>query len=283
MRNGKVESKKRLERSVIYIALIILAFILAATLWFLTGVALPEIKAQAPVDQVVERSSPEIERTIDPSGDCASVTSPITHRFSRDMASLVEWLRESNGSIPGQGSSFSHQPVKVGADSLKSSMVSPDAGLRVNVNAFIDVKGGVLSVLPYFSELLWNPSGQSADTQHVGFGFPLLIVTDATGSGAGWHLNVRTAKDIAQFGFLHCVEFALSNEGIGLIFGNQKPISLLVQSTRLNNLDQILVFASPGQGMGTYAIAPVFTSAPSGREVWNVDSHLIVVSLIASP
>ncbi len=283
MRNGKVVSKKRLERSVIYVALIMLAFILAVILWFLTGVALPEIKVQSPVHQVVERSSPEIERTIDPSGDCASVTSPITNRFSRDMASLDEWLGESKVSIPGQGSSFSRQPDEVGANSLKSSMVSPDAGLRVTVNASIDVMGGVLSLLPYSSELLWNTSGQSADTQHVGFGFPLLIVTDATGLGAGWHLNVRTAKDIAQFGFLHCVEFALSNEGIGLIFGNQKPISLRVQSTRLNSLDQILVFASPGQGMGTYAIAPVFTSAPSGREVWKEDSDLMVVCLIASP
>jgi hypothetical protein len=129
------------------------------------------------------------------------------------------------------------------------------------------------------NEYLEDASDQSA--------LPLLVVVDARGNGAGWHLAVRATEeaaaesgaspDVSRF------ELSLPNANIKSIDGYVAPSSLATLPTPLSEADQVVAEAEPGEGMGTFGLVPSIFEVTIGRESRGDPVLVLDLSLIASP
>lgn len=121
---------------------------------------------------------------------------------------------------------------------------------------------------PSFS---WNPSWRT---------------TDATGTGNGWHLNVRATHFTDGVGNTIPVAYLtliLPNGNIVIVAGNQKPASQMTTQTPLSTLDQMLALAAPGTGMGSYDMTGSFTlSVPPGTPP-GFYSSAVNLTILAGP
>ncbi len=199
---------------------LLLALLMAVTSYYLSRLISTGLKHPSSIHQGVEGSDPGIEIAFDPIDDCPPLLLSNHDPIPAETAVLVKWLGGNYPVRPGLGSSTSRHLVEVADERLNSSEDSTGTGLPVIVNASIDVKGGVLSLLADGRKFPGSISGLNADAWRGGFGFPTMVITDATGLGAGWHLNIRSAEGEADFSFLHCLKLALPADGIVTISGD---------------------------------------------------------------
>lgn len=153
-------------------------------------------------------------------------------------------------------------------------MPLPESGDRVNANAMVVLRAGVLSIeTGIFGTVDIRP--------------PTFQVSDASGTGSGWHLQIRArpsdsqARNISDLVSLYTI--ALPSENIHRVNGEGMPTSRITVPTRLSTHDQELAFAEQGEGMGRFLMKMAVENAfPIEPELGLRDLPL-VLSLVASP
>lgn len=219
--------------------------------------------------------------TLSSTDDCVALalnTSPTT---KQDQENLVMWMRQELGAT---SSGFIGQAPHSATIILnQDNEEQPRTDAFVHVDASIEVKGGVLSLIPRSrkADLLVGLGSDLMRSSPVIL--PFLIVSDATGLGGGWQMTVRINEDNSPSGDMYCWALMLPQEGIVRIYGNDDPESQIIDSSRLNTKDQLVVYAKPNQGMGMYLTAPYVTDAPTTYRHENDNLALLVVCLIAGP
>ena len=130
----------------------------------------------------------------------------------------------------------------------------------------VDLIGGSLSVTTYdvvMGSVTLDGTNQVAVSDAVSNNW---IATDATGSGNGWNLTI-TATNFSDGGGQEIdiskpnTEFKmqLTDANVGVISGNTKPVTQVAALTPISNATPLkFLVASPGTGMGSYAIHPNF-------------------------
>lgn len=264
--SNHLNQKARVARFTIPITLIIIIL-------FLIGIPMCLLAMVAPVGESILATA--IQE--DASGDYAAITPSITDQNPcRPLAPVEQAKIDSDYSI--LSASLSYQAGETETVFTQTTMTRSSNVREMKIEAAVEVLGGGLTLTPPSDVSQWNSGEHIILSGDVEFLIPIFVVTDSTGLGSGWHLNVRSDNQDWEHARLNCLHIALSNEDIERLFGNQKPASLIILPTRLDRRDQVLALAAPGEGMGKFAIAPVLSDQPA-----SVDTGPIVVNLIASP
>jgi hypothetical protein len=212
------------------------------------------------------------------SGDYAALTPPITDQNPCSPAAPLERQAKIDSDYSILSASLSYQAGETETVFPQSTITRSSNVREVKIEASVNVLGGGLTLTPPSNQSHWKSGEHIVVVGDVELVIPIFIVTDSTGLGSGWHLNVRSDNKDWEHARLNCLHIVLSNEDIEKLVGNQKPASLIILPTRLDRKDQVLALAAPGEGMGKFAIAPVLSDQPD-----SVDTGPIVVNLIASP
>jgi len=154
----------------------------------------------------------------------------------------------------------------------------------VLADATITVSGGTLSVTPQavaFAGVTLNGADQTSTGTSSAWS-----ASDLTGSGSGWHINVKATdfsdgagNSIAVGGF----RIQLQAGNISTVAGNTAPSSQIASLTALSTTDQSLLSAASGAGMGTYNFTPNFDLAVPAETFAGSYSSTVTVSAVSGP
>ena len=111
-------------------------------------------------------------------------------------------------------------------------------------------------------------------------------VKDPTGTGAGYHVNIK-ATDFSD-GAGHIIAVSgfrtlLPEASIVLVQGNEKPLSGMTTATALSGTDQVLLSAALNKGMGTYTANPTFTLDVPAETYAGAYESVVTVQIVAGP
>jgi WxL domain surface cell wall-binding len=110
-------------------------------------------------------------------------------------------------------------------------------------------------------------------------------VSDPTGTGAGYRVNIR-ATDFANGTHTLTVanfRLALSDSDIVTVAGNLKPVSSLTSPHALLTTDQTLIVAGPDTGIGTYTLLPTFSLTIPADTYAGIYTATITATIVAGP
>ena len=108
---------------------------------------------------------------------------------------------------------------------------------------------------------------------------------DATGTGAGWHLNINATdfSDGSHTILASEMDMQLTNANITVVSGNAKPTSSFTVMTPLANADQEFASAALTEGMGTYNLVPDFQLSIAADAYAGSYSSTVTVTAVAGP
>jgi hypothetical protein len=172
-----------------------------------------------------------------------------TPRVDKKATSLGKVL---NPSQPAISSSPPHSNLTPSAQPTESVV------MRATVQAVLHARGTFLWIVPETSQVGGQMGLKEQEKDSFLFS-PSWNVINATGSKDGWHLNIQATDFQGAAGNSIPVEectIILPNADIARIEGNEKPKSLITTFAPLSSKPQKIVFALPGQGMGSYLLQP---------------------------
>lgn len=206
-------------------------------------------------------------------------------RYPAEPASPVKAFNRDNTIFPQASDKLENDitlPTKTPAipKSESSYYLYPDIssreskskhGKQVNVEAMVNIQVGNLTIHCVCSQDDLTPN-------------PNLMILDATGTGSGWHINIRIVDKIVMGNKAKVLNWIwLPTDRIVVNYGNTPPASQVLSPVPLSEWDRTMSVAGRGEGMGSFTLIPRVLPGVDVDDWVKTHSLLLVACLIASP